>query len=1629
MKLNIFIVLALCFMTFSANGLVFYSLERFLEFRETFVTVPAINIPPYTWWTPYYTPSIPGWVPPLAADYVNTAGALGGQRDQILGFEVVSDPGVSAILGSRPAQGGNGGCYYTLGFVGGGYWQWDGIDNVGVGAQPAKANVNPGIGSNSNYVYLPAHNAGGQTIDLTLGGAVGVFAWEANTDLDCEYTWDFFDANNRTAKYTVPIAESTLYLPYRIFFSDRASAEITPGWAGFSSIAAIQLAVYTFQSETNAIDTEFRNLQFVGYEIIGDVVGDCDCVSSNGVDEDIAGQTVTIRSGVGTTPSGTVLGSAVTDQFGRFVITGAFLVDGSFQVCLENPLPGYLLCTGQTVCRRVDLSGFIDPPAIGFVVRQNQVLIPPDDTGIECDDCDLATTACTGVATLISCEGGTVEVTAHTDVVTNTNCVRTITRTFNGGAAGTVTQRITISDNDPPRLITPAQNQSPPCTNLNPTFNQWLANFGGATWDDCSSFTVTNDAGGGIQNCGARTVTFTASDPCGNGNSQTSAVYSLIDTVPPQFTTEAVDASAPCDLNGGSDFAAFNAWLARNADAVATDNCGIPTITNNYTPGSIVRSCNGQTTVTFTATDSCGLTDVTVGRFTITDNQGPTITVGASAITSPCDGTQDSRFQTWLNNNGNAVAVDSCTASNLLTWSDNFFGSTVPTGCNLPTTVTFTVFDSCFESSSTVGTFTVIDNTPPTVTNPTPLSINCDQDPGNSLSTWLNNNGGATAVDACTTNVVWSNNFNSLGNINCGSTTVTFTACDLCATPNCRSVSTTFSIVDQQAPTYITPPLDSSAECNSQSQSIFQSWLAGNAGAILDDNCSPDNIVITNNFSGNPPFGCFSVRTVTFNARDACGNSAPQRTATFTVSDNVAPQITTPAQRSVVECNQSTNQGAYNTWLANRGNAIATDACATTVQWVNNGPATVGLTTGCSVTYTVTFTATDGCLNEQPTTAEFVIQDNIAPRITTQASNRNAECNDQSANVQNWLNDNGGARAADDCTPVTWSNNFIALSGGCSDSAAVVFTARDSCGNSATSAATFSINDTQPPVIVTPARSTTVNCGPGVDSALATFLNTNGGAFADDACQGTETLVWTNNFNSAIVGCGFRAVTFTVTDPCGRSSATTASFTIIDTSEPVFDPAPQNLSIECDESVGIDYNVWVSGNGGAFATDECALVLTYSNNAPPTGPQRCESVTVTFTVEDECNNFASATATFSVVDTQLPFFTIPPQDLIVECDGTLSVNIMNNWLDNFAGATALDICTPAAELLYSSSTTQAPVRDVCLSSTMYTFNVVDSCGNTARDTAAFIIRDTTAPMITVNPSPASFECDGSGNINQITNWINTNGGAVAQDACQSSIDWTNNYPGQGPFTCQSILVTFTASDECGHSVSRSASLAIEDNSDPEFMNVPRDLTLPCDAETDPDILGFPTAIDSCAGELIVFYTDSESDLPPLGNCPGNHLILRTFQAIDECANTNQVSQLITVVIARSSGPCDPGDCDCECCPPAAPSQCLPSNCQSTNCRPVPCSSSVCTCVESSQTNSVTVRNVEPSENDFKQCKPVYIYVNDDDDDNNDFKEAGLSQQRILVSDQLIDRFVNKSGASSVFVPFIFVLLSLFFVLF
>src|SRR5690606_35043546 len=319
----------------------------------------------------------------------------------------------------------------------------------------------------------------------------------------------------------------------------------------------------------------------------------------------------------------------------------------------------------------------------------------------------------------------------------------------------------TVEDTTSPVVTIPAQDMTVDCDGLGngAELAACLASNGGASASDtCSGvgwidrLTTLSD---GCGMTGSATVTFTATDECGN-SVNTLATFTIEDTTAPVIVTPAADITVECDGSGNT--ADYQAWLASNGGAAATDSCG--TVSWSYVIDAVDTHCGltGSTTVSFTATDECGNSSTTQAAFIIEDTTAPTIGTPASDVTVECDGAGNTTdLMGWLNNNGGALATDLCGD---VTWSNNYSGLSDDCGLTGSATVTFTATDSCGNASPTTAPFIIEDTTDPLLITPAQnLTVECDG-AGNSvqLNAWLATAGGAIASDTCGS-IVWTNNF------------------------------------------------------------------------------------------------------------------------------------------------------------------------------------------------------------------------------------------------------------------------------------------------------------------------------------------------------------------------------------------------------------------------------------------------------------------------------------------------------------------------------------------------------------------------------------------------------------------------------------------------------------------------------------------------------------------------------------------------------------------------------------------------------------------------------------------------------------------------------------------------------
>ena len=980
---------------------------------------------------------------------------------------------------------------------------------------------------------------------------------------------------------------------------------------------------------------------------------------------------------------------------------------------------------------------------------------------------------------------------------------KTITFTITDDYDRTVTcsAAIKIIDRTPPVIISRASDKTVECDgNGNKAeLNAWLESIGvtGEAVDNCSDVSWTNDFEELSDKCGETgraTVTFTATDDCGN-SSRTTAYFTIRDRKSPIITAQASDKIVECD--GSGNINDLNEWLASNGGATATDRCSGVEWANDYDALSDLCGATGAATVTFTAYDDCGNSSTSVATFTIVDTTDPTITVEASNTTLECDVDESQNaLSIWLASNGGAIANDDCSE---ITWSNDFEALSNDCGANGTVTVLFTATDDCNNKSTTSATFTINDITAPTITvEASNKIVECDGE-GNTaeLAAWLAANGGASAIDNCG-GVTWSNDFEALS-ILCGATgitIVTFTATDDCG--NASETIASFTIEDTTDPVAPAAPDDIQVNC------VID--VPQNIELTATDNCS-DDITVLGISSNNGGTGCVDdplIITRNWTFTDDCGNESTA-TQTITVIDDTAPIAPTAPDDIEVNCLSDVPLNIELTAINDCSDDI-------TVLGVNSNNGGMGCVDD-PLVITRKWTFTDDCGNEVSEIQIITVIDDIAPEITIDAQNKNVECDGNSNTIalDEWLTANGGATANDNCSNITWSNDYDVLSNLCgtTGAATVTFVATDDCGNSSTTVATFTIEDTTEPVIIVQAVNLTVECnGEGNATALNAWLESKGGANATDECSG---VIWSNNYDTLSNLCGTTGaatVTFTATDDCGNESTTVATFTIEDTTEPTITLEASNLLVECDgDGNTTAFNAWLVSNGGATATDDCGSV-TWSNDYDAMNNLCGTTGTalVTFTATDDCGNTSTSIATFTIVDTTEPSITVDASNETVECDGAGNTAALNTWLSSNGGATAADDCS---DITWSNNFDA--ISDLCgaTGATTVTFTATDDCGNESTTTATFTIEDSSPPVMVCTPITVSLDENGSytlslTDINIISkNTIdNCSGDNITISVSPETFDCSH--------VGNDVMITVTAIDECGNSNTCTTTVTVEE---------------------------------------------------------------------------------------------------------------------------------------------------------------------------------------------------------------------------
>ncbi|MCE5348063.1 MAG: HYR domain-containing protein [Bacteroidales bacterium] len=439
----------------------------------------------------------------------------------------------------------------------------------------------------------------------------------------------------------------------------------------------------------------------------------------------------------------------------------------------------------------------------------------------------------------------------------------TLTITDNSGNISTCIAVVTVIDNNPPVAI---------CKNITVSLNSaGTVSINGADIDNGSndpdgiaSLSVSPDNFSCID-IGPNNVILTVTDNAGKSSTCTSVV-TVADNTLPVIT-------CPGNWNTFTDPGVCGA-VVNYATPVGIDNCSGSTTsqTTGFASGSVFPV--GTTTNTFLVTDGSGNTATCSFTVTVTDNEGPVITLPTPPVINSGAGCQAAIPPIA------ATFSDNCTPlGSIVVTQTPAAGTMVGLGI---TTVTLTATDIAGNSSSSDIDVTVLDAAKPVITTPANKTQNLDNNCQALVPDFL---ASLTVSDNCTVpGAMTKTQTPAAGSIITGaaSTNILIEATD--ESGNKESVTVLFITQD------VTPPVVLCKDVNL--------YLDGSGTGILNasavNNGSTDNCTSVLNFSLNrTAFSCSDIGTpvsVTLTGTDASSNSSTC-TSLVTVLDTVKPVV------------------------------------------------------------------------------------------------------------------------------------------------------------------------------------------------------------------------------------------------------------------------------------------------------------------------------------------------------------------------------------------------------------------------------------------------------------------------------------------------------------------------------------------------------------------------------------------------------------------------------------------------------------------------------------------------------------------------------------------------------------------
>ena len=541
------------------------------------------------------------------------------------------------------------------------------------------------------------------------------------------------------------------------------------------------------------------------------------------------------------------------------------------------------------------------------------------------------------------------------------------------------------------------------------------------------------------------------------------------------------------------------------------------------------------------------------------------------------------------------------------------------------------------------------------------------------------------------------------------------------------------------------------------------------------------------------------------------------KTVTFTVEqpELLKVAITTPtalcpnqASYPVSAVATGGNGGYHYVWS---DDATDVDAAATTVAQVGAND--------CGHEYTASVVVTDvkGCTANA--TANFTVQDNEAPTFTRPADitiYKDATCNyDASVTVTGDVTDEH-----DNCSTgieATYTDAEVTPTDACEGTTVIArtWTLVDVCGNAATpQVQTITVIDNIAPTFTAPADITIykdANCNYNASVAVTGDVTDE----ADNCSTGLNATFTDVDVTPATACEGMVVIerTWHLVDNCGNAAADQVqTITVEDNTAPTF-TAPVDITIYKDAACNYDASVAVTGDVTDEA-DNCSTGLnaTYTDN-DVTPATACEGTTVIarrWSLVDDCGNVAPVQVqTITVVDNIAPTFDLPADTTI--CRNSTTGEIEAPVITTGEPTNHADNCTAVATLVANTTFTDLdtlPAADNADRVIRREWTVTDDCGNAASQIQNITVR----PSI-LTPGNYDFTCPTDVHVvlpyNECDMFVNIGFPEFMNHMIGMDVTISNNAPAGSIFPEGTHIVTWTATDECGASLTCDQLVVVE----------------------------------------------------------------------------------------------------------------------------------------------------------------------------------------------------------------------------